>query len=150
MMAKVSRSLAYEWRDADPEWNEKITIAMKISLENGLDFAESKLIENINRGKENSIMFFLKTKGKNRGYIDRIAVQGDKSADPVQIDVTAAVTTDPATRAMFDALNAFASSRASSGKPEVQVAEGNSPTDPDNPGREAVADMVDPVGARVG
>ena len=36
-----------------------------------IDFAEMKLFENIQAGKEASIFFYLKTKAKHRGYIER-------------------------------------------------------------------------------
>jgi hypothetical protein len=36
-----------------------------------IDFAEMKLYENIQAGKESSIFFYLKTKAKHRGYIER-------------------------------------------------------------------------------
>lgn len=36
-----------------------------------LDFTEGKLFENIREGKEASIFFYLKTQGKERGYIER-------------------------------------------------------------------------------
>jgi hypothetical protein len=39
--------------------------------ESMIDFAEMKLFENIQAGKEASIFFFLKTKAKHRGYIER-------------------------------------------------------------------------------
>ncbi len=40
------------------------------AVEATIDLAESKLIENIRAGKEPSIFFFLKCKGKHRGYHD--------------------------------------------------------------------------------
>lgn len=36
-----------------------------------VDFAESQLINNVKAGKEISIIFLLKTLGKNRGYIEK-------------------------------------------------------------------------------
>lgn len=36
--------------------------------EGTLDLAEHKLIENIEKGKETSLIFYLKTQGKKRGY----------------------------------------------------------------------------------
>lgn len=35
------------------------------------DFAESKLLQNIRDGKETSLIFYLKTQAKERGYIDK-------------------------------------------------------------------------------
>ena len=39
-----------------------------------LDFAESALHNNIREGKETSTIFFLKTRGKKRGYIEKTEV----------------------------------------------------------------------------
>ena len=49
-------------------------------LERRLDFAESKLDENIEKGKEASIFFLLKTLGKDRGYTDRQEITGADGA----------------------------------------------------------------------
>ena len=45
-----------------------------------LDFAEHQLLSNIKEGKTAEILFYLKTKGKKRGYIERQEVDtiGDK------------------------------------------------------------------------
>ena len=50
--------------------------------ESMLDFAESKLIEHINNNDITSLIFFLKTKGKKRGYIERS--EHDVNANPFQ------------------------------------------------------------------
>lgn len=47
-----------------------------------LDFAESKLIEHINNNDITSLIFFLKTKGKKRGYVER--TEHDVNANPFQ------------------------------------------------------------------
>ena len=43
----------------------------KEALESTLDLAEAKLIENIENGKEASIFFYLKCRGKGRGYVEK-------------------------------------------------------------------------------
>ncbi len=45
-----------------------------------LDFAESKLLENISNGCRSSIFFFLKCQGKDRGYIERTEFAGVEGA----------------------------------------------------------------------
>lgn len=56
-------------------------------LERRLDFAESKLDENIAAGKEASIFFLLKTLGKDRGYTDRQEISGPEG-EPLDMNVT--------------------------------------------------------------
>tara|TARA_R100001244_G_scaffold82340_1_gene63962 strand:- start:212 stop:562 length:351 start_codon:yes stop_codon:yes gene_type:complete len=63
----VSRSQFYGWVREDAEFSKAVDSVEGMAL----DFAESKLMENIGSKKETSIIFYLKTKGKKRGYIER-------------------------------------------------------------------------------
>lgn len=45
------------------------------AVELTIDLAETKLIEKIKRGNLGAIIFYLKTKGKHRGYVERQQVQ---------------------------------------------------------------------------
>lgn len=45
-----------------------------------LDLAESKLIEGIKSGDKACIFFYLKCKGKHRGYIEKQVIQADVHA----------------------------------------------------------------------
>lgn len=62
--AKVGRTQFYEWKKEDPEF------ALKVSEieESFLDFVETLLMELIKLNDRAAIMFFLKAKGRSRGY----------------------------------------------------------------------------------
>lgn len=49
--------------------------ACEIADEAMIDFTEQQLFKNIQGGKEASIFFYLKTKAKHRGYIERVGTQ---------------------------------------------------------------------------
>jgi hypothetical protein len=63
----IDRKTFYNWRNK----NAKLDEALKDAEDSILDFAESKLIEHINDGDTTCLIFMLKTKGKNRGYVER-------------------------------------------------------------------------------
>jgi len=64
---KISRQAYYKWMTAEP-----FRRAIEDAQEKLIDMAETKLQQNIMEGKESSIFFFLKTKGKKRGYIETV------------------------------------------------------------------------------
>lgn len=64
----INRSTFYEWRKEDPE----LDAMLNDESESLIDLTESKLIEKINYGDLTAIIFMLKTRGKNRGYIERV------------------------------------------------------------------------------
>ena len=64
--ADISRNTAYRWYNEDPEFREA-WIEVKESL---LDMAESMLLKAIKEGKTTELIFYLKTQGKKRGYVE--------------------------------------------------------------------------------
>jgi hypothetical protein len=67
----INRGVFYRLYNSDPEFAEQVK-----DLENvALDFVESKLYELINEKNPTAIIFYLKTKGKSRGYIERQEIQ---------------------------------------------------------------------------
>ena len=67
----ISRQTFYRWKDESKEFKK----AVKDVEEGLIDFVESKLMKNIKEGKETSMIFFLKTKGKDRGYIEKTEIK---------------------------------------------------------------------------
>ena len=67
----IERSTHYDWLESDPNYKNEVESISDYSL----DFVESKLIENINDKKESSIFFYLKCKGKKRGWIEKSEIQ---------------------------------------------------------------------------
>ena len=58
--------------------NKQVTVkqAMEDARETMTDFAEGKLFEQINTGNITAIIFYLKTQGKSRGYVERQELTG--------------------------------------------------------------------------
>ena len=68
----VGRTTFYGWMKEDEVFAEKVEDIQNIAL----DFVESKLFENIKDGKTSEMIFYLKTKGKKRGYVERQEITG--------------------------------------------------------------------------
>ena len=75
----ISRTTFYE-RLKDPIFKKQVEDVENIAL----DFAESKLHSQIQDGSTAATIFYLKTKGKKRGYIERqeIEHQGGITIEP--------------------------------------------------------------------
>jgi hypothetical protein len=64
---KLHRSTFYKWMKEDEQFKKDV----EDIRESALDFVESKMFERIQNGSDTMIIFFLKTQGKKRGYIER-------------------------------------------------------------------------------
>lgn len=76
---KITRSCYYGWLKNDPVFAE--IVKNEDFEETFLDFAENKLAINIQNGDVASIIFFLKTKGKKRGYVERTEIKSSLALD---------------------------------------------------------------------
>jgi len=84
----ISTTQFYHWIKTDEEFKKDVESVGDVAL----DFAESKLLENIKEQKETSIIFYLKTKGKKRGYIEKTEV--DTKVTTVQFAINKPVSDD--------------------------------------------------------
>lgn len=73
--AGINRSTHYDWLKSDPEYKE----AVRLIEERTIDFAESHLHALIKDKNPAAVIFFLKTKGKTRGYVERQEIQVEES-----------------------------------------------------------------------
>ena len=63
----ISRETHYRWAREDEDYKKAVDDISDIAL----DFAESQLHKQIQNGEVSSTIFYLKTKGKKRGYIEK-------------------------------------------------------------------------------
>jgi len=78
----ISRRTHYEYMETDEDYKKQVYDIQEMVL----DLAESKLIGFINQGSETSTMFYLKTKGRNRGYSQDIILQ-QKEEKEIKVNI---------------------------------------------------------------
>lgn len=74
--ANIGRGTYYRWMKTNPKFAEQV----EDQNEKLIDYAESKLLKQIMDSNITAIIFFLKTKGKKRGYIE--TVENDVTVNP--------------------------------------------------------------------
>ena len=78
----VGRTTFYGWLADDEDFAKAVKDIENVAL----DFAESQLHKQIKDGNTSSTIFYLKTKGKKRGYIER--VENDLTSNGKEINLT--------------------------------------------------------------
>lgn len=73
MMVGISRQCHYQYYKDDDYYRELVDGIKEVAL----DFVEGKLMENIEKGYEASIIFYLKCIGKRRGYVEAKEIKKD-------------------------------------------------------------------------
>jgi hypothetical protein len=73
-VAGIARATHYVWMERDAEYKKAVDGISDIAL----DFAESKLHSQIADNNTAATIFYLKTKGKARGYVERYDVTSNE------------------------------------------------------------------------
>ena len=63
----ISRDTHYRWMSGDEDYKAEVEELSEVAL----DFVESQLFKQIKEGNTAASIFYLKTKGKKRGYIEK-------------------------------------------------------------------------------
>lgn len=92
----IDRSTFNKWRKKYPQFDELIDNTDEFCI----DFAESKLLQAIGEGNLTAVIFYLKTKGKKRGYIEAIE-------NNVKMDTPVKLTMDQAKQFLKDIESEF-------------------------------------------
>jgi len=79
----IGRTQFYEWLKADKEFAKEVKDIENIAL----DFAESQLHKQIGKGGTAATIFYLKTKGKVRGYVERQEITGADGEKLFQVKI---------------------------------------------------------------
>lgn len=69
----VSRETFYRYYNEDEDFKAKVDDINNITL----DFVETQLFRKIKDGSERSILFYMKYKGRKRGYTERIDIDAN-------------------------------------------------------------------------
>ena len=77
----ISRTTYYKYYNEDKEFKQSVDSIGDIAL----DCAESQLFELIKEKNVTAIIFYLKTKGKKRGYVEKLQAGDQKLPDAIEI-----------------------------------------------------------------
>jgi hypothetical protein len=80
---EIGRATYYRWLEEDKDFAKKAKELQDVAL----DFVESKLFEQIQGSSTAATIFYLKTKGKKRGYIERNELDLTSGDEPIKINV---------------------------------------------------------------
>ena len=79
----IDRSTFYKYVNED----EKFDAEVKDIGESAIDFAESKLYEQIRENNTTSTIFYLKTKAKHRGYVEKTEIEHSGEIKEVVVNI---------------------------------------------------------------
>ena len=84
----INRQTYYNWMENDPEFKQEVENIDEYVI----DFAENSLFKQIQEGNTAATIFYLKTKGKKRGYVEKQEI--DSRVEVKEFDIKKALGFD--------------------------------------------------------
>ena len=79
----IDRTTHYVWLDNDEAYKKAVADIENVAI----DFAESHLHKQIKKGNTPATVFYLKTKGKKRGYVEKQELDVTGEIKPISIEL---------------------------------------------------------------
>lgn len=80
----IPTGVYYKWLDEDEKFRSEVNEIQTVTL----DFVESKLLKLIKEGDKTAIIFYLKCKGKDRGYIEKQYIEQNTTfSEPLKLNI---------------------------------------------------------------
>jgi hypothetical protein len=79
----IARETHYHWMKEDEQYAANVLSIDDMTI----DFAESHLHKQIKGGNPTSTIFYLKTKGKKRGYVERTEIHQETTIKSLDINI---------------------------------------------------------------
>ena len=79
----VGRTTYHDWYNNDKEFKARVDDLQNVAL----DFAESQLHRQIAENNTSATIFYLKTKGKHRGYVERTEHTGIEGTKLFEVEI---------------------------------------------------------------
>lgn len=80
----IARETHYSWYNSDPKYKAEVDEVANITK----DFVESKMMASIQNGSDTMMIFFAKTKMKDRGYTERLEIDSKNVTTNLNTEVT--------------------------------------------------------------
>ena len=80
--ANIGRQTYYSWIEKDDKFKEQVEAAK----EGLIDHVEHQLLQKIDSGDTTAIIFFLKTRAKERGYVEKQEITFSKPIEDITFD----------------------------------------------------------------
>jgi hypothetical protein len=81
--ADIPRATYYKWLKEDDKFREQVEDINNLAL----DYVETSLHNQITKGNTAATIFYLKCRGKGRGYVERSELDISSKDEPIKIDI---------------------------------------------------------------